>query len=1224
MTNGQYLERMVYTSSSAVTLVSEGSYQDNDEGAYTMYVSTPPATAPTQASGGVAESDSTEDVDSDAVDLFESISDEEDAEDSDLRRQRPNPLLEEEEDADQALAEFEAGNIDDQQLETELLSFVFSLHKQGIETDASVRNGQLTFSRPQASLPSSISYIGGAEGDVSNQSVTFRFQSLTTEDQLVMVRDMMSSAHESAPPIFNPYSSEQIDLATNIIADGDDANVAALSRQTARVQQLAGSELDTPAQQQRLRRETAMLARLSQQAGINSDRFSYDPASDDVVIRYSQDNPPSLGLGATTFESDAEGDPYWSARIGLSNHDSHGQRQIASQMVSELVDRGAKHSLNHTDVFGEHAAQPSDRMLALHADLDRAQSVDESVDLDRMYRMSVIGAQVSFNEENLRGVEYHSSEAAIAMLGDQAWGLSADELFEMYDWIEGDGLEQPRLIEGDGDDPGMSERERQFLASWANTSRAARLDYLGIDAQRWHKAAPHIDLAMQANEAIKDSRFGLDDLVKAGIGIIVTKLTAGALGSTFSGWLGSAGMSKAAAGLVGTSLGTAAGSMLATWIQTGEWTAARDVFKDMISGDLKDGLLKVALQNFGINAELADLVDAKKREKLVEAFGMDMLREISPGVIDALKAIAPDVVDQYLSELNKVLKTTDDPDVLADFTGSWWGIQLSALLGVDSEEGTALVSKLLSGALSEGELDIDALRGFMNEEIADQLASLPAELVERLGGKDNTLAVLAGMASRYVIENDFDLDKARQELEDFVEDMAEPWIGDVLKDAVQWVPGSRSWSGDFSRLINHARSNNWDAGAIDEYLDDNALMQKVVNSYVPDGVARGMLSRAYQFADEIGFDRNRLTKLISDDLMEMISDAGISSDIVGLMGGEDKVIASMTRVFGERFVANDADIAATLAQMRAYTQSFAAGYVGEFAGAVLNPVPVAGFASTDTAPMTNELGLHGVAQSAQQVLAEQIPIPGLPFVTFATEGLTGPDEQIESMQSAIDYLNCKGKAEMEFTSAERTFMREFFQSVSVGGYVLGQPEGASLVGHYVDGSGTPVVVSPDPYQSSVIVRDTTEAMQLHIRDLAEAGQSFASVSSTDESFRQSTHFQNVVSIDGSRDDYSQGYVDSDGTLVAEKSNELLRNHHHTFEILSASAQTRSGEFQTTFTVTSHYQFESYAEGDKHTELWLNSESQPIRLPDGLSEYMDSRLNMARSFDCHSDWSVLWV
>lgn len=81
------------------------------------------------------------------------------------------------------------------------------------------------------------------------------------------------------------------------------------------------------------------------------------------------------------------------------------------------------------------------------------------------------------------------------------------------------------------------------------------------------------------------------------------------------------------------------------------------------------------------------------------------------------------------------------------------------------------------------------------------------------------------------------------------------------------------------------------------------------------------------------------------------------------------------------------------------------------------------------------------------------------------------------LQNTIDYLACKGKVSMTFTSDEKNFMKELFEAMWWGGIYLGYREAAKMAHHYVNGKGNSIQIESDIYKTSVIVMDVASKMK---------------------------------------------------------------------------------------------------------------------------------------------------
>jgi len=54
----------------------------------------------------------------------------------------------------------------------------------------------------------------------------------------------------------------------------------------------------------------------------------------------------------------------------------------------------------------------------------------------------------------------------------------------------------------------------------------------------------------------------------------------------------------------------------------------------------------------------------------------------------------------------------------------------------------------------------------------------------------------------------------------------------------------------------------------------------------------------------------------------------------------------------------------------------------------------------------------------------------------------------------------------------------------------------------------------------------------------------------------------------------------------------------------------------------YYDFESFEKGGKVSHFPLNA-GMTLKLPDGLSEYMDSTLNIAKVYKYEARWTEIW-
>ena len=258
-------------------------------------------------------------------------------------------------------------------------------------------------------------------------------------------------------------------------------------------------------------------------------------------------------------------------------------------------------------------------------------------------------------------------------------------------------------------------------------------------------------------------------------------------------------------------------------------------------------------------------------------------------------------------------------------------------------------------------------------------------------------------------------------------------------------------------------------------------------------------------------------------------------------------------------------------------------------------------------------------------------IPSSPLFSLGWSAL-GSDKAFSRLQGTINDLNSKALAKKAFSSEEETFLVELFKSYAIGGRLLNMPEAADLAEHYVSGNGSALQISATPYKKSAVVQDATDALQKYIQSQAKKGRPFGTISTASKGFRNSEYFKPLMKVNGSRDDATQGYVKSSGTVFAEQNNHRLQKADNRFLISAKTKQLKDGRFKTTYRVDNVYDFEPYSKGSKYTDLplrlpsklsWINSDVKTLRLTDGLSEYMDTGLGIAKPFKYHAEWSKTW-
>ena len=263
-----------------------------------------------------------------------------------------------------------------------------------------------------------------------------------------------------------------------------------------------------------------------------------------------------------------------------------------------------------------------------------------------------------------------------------------------------------------------------------------------------------------------------------------------------------------------------------------------------------------------------------------------------------------------------------------------------------------------------------------------------------------------------------------------------------------------------------------------------------------------------------------------------------------------------------------------------------------------------------------------LSKAAQACLEQAVEIPSMPLYHMGNIAVFNSKSSFDLMQATIDYLTCKAKAKMPFSKTEKTFLIELYESFWWGGHFKRMHEAAQLANHYIHGKGVAVKMDSKPYENSVVVQDTIEAMKSYIRELANNNEYFFTLKTIDQKFIHSYYFKQLMRINSSRKITTQGYVKSNGVIYAESNNPKLKYSDHRFVLQANTAQFTKNNFRTSWSVKNRYDFEPFSKSNKYSEIPLK-ESKALILPDGLSEYMHSGLNIATPYNYEAKWTEVW-
>lgn len=263
-----------------------------------------------------------------------------------------------------------------------------------------------------------------------------------------------------------------------------------------------------------------------------------------------------------------------------------------------------------------------------------------------------------------------------------------------------------------------------------------------------------------------------------------------------------------------------------------------------------------------------------------------------------------------------------------------------------------------------------------------------------------------------------------------------------------------------------------------------------------------------------------------------------------------------------------------------------------------------------------------LVQKCNQILGQREDIPGAPLWHMGKVVVLDSKESYDLLQNSINYLSCKARSKRLFTSEEKLFMKEIFEALWWGGQYKGYREAAMLANHYVNGKGKTIKINDHVYRSSVIVRDTMDALKKYIKSLAANNKAFALIKSSDPHFLASSYVT-MLKIN-KRNIFNQGYLINNGALLVEQRNLRLKNADHRFmiEVHTTISKTKGRNiFMSRWTINSIYDFEPFSSKDFVTNIPLGS-NFVLKLPDGLSQYLTT-IGVAQKFMYYTEWTENW-
>lgn len=265
------------------------------------------------------------------------------------------------------------------------------------------------------------------------------------------------------------------------------------------------------------------------------------------------------------------------------------------------------------------------------------------------------------------------------------------------------------------------------------------------------------------------------------------------------------------------------------------------------------------------------------------------------------------------------------------------------------------------------------------------------------------------------------------------------------------------------------------------------------------------------------------------------------------------------------------------------------------------------------------MSLNDLIKKSNQCLEDRENIPGAPLWHMGKVAVFESKKSFDLLQNTIDYLACKGKLDKNFSNDEKEFMKELFEAMWWGGQYLGYREAAKLANHYVNGEGKSLRINPNVYEKSIIVSDTMNALKGYIKEISANNKPIASIKTNNLDFLRSDYALPLKQ--GKRSAGRQGYIQHNGTLLAEQSNLGLKNVDNRFYLTVNTTKGCNNVFMSRWGVNSVYDYEPFEKNDI-TDIGLTREFV-LKLPDGLSHYLTT-IGIAKAFKYSSTWNETWT
>jgi len=242
-----------------------------------------------------------------------------------------------------------------------------------------------------------------------------------------------------------------------------------------------------------------------------------------VRIRYDSDSLPSeLSSLKDTVVNDREFGQYdWHVYKSPGDLPTNLQVKYAKSQLASIASEAATSSLSQINQFAGHTVTHSEDIQAM---MDSAKPIATGTSttgapvLGELLQTFDSQSSTAASEHDFRQLEGTSYRVASSLITDSANHMSQEQMQMLHTWVNAESMGQlgyrdREVVVNHRDEEkpvslgpfgNFGESKFRFSKAWLGSSQEERLDYLGIDKNRWIQAEPYLTTATNADGQARD------------------------------------------------------------------------------------------------------------------------------------------------------------------------------------------------------------------------------------------------------------------------------------------------------------------------------------------------------------------------------------------------------------------------------------------------------------------------------------------------------------------------------------------------------------------------------------------------------------------------------------------------------------------------------------------------------------------------------------------------